>query len=115
DIILANAVLIAGHVHIMDRAVLAGAVACHHFVRIGKMAYIGGMSRVVHDVPPFTKVSGGERVRVRALNAVGLVRGGAPEQEIELLRDVFNALFRRKTALAPVLASLDAPAGSLAA
>ena len=91
DIIMANAVLIAGHVEVGDRSVLAGAVACHHFARIGRMAYVGGMSRVVHDVPPFTKVAG-ERVRVRALNLVGLQRAGVPEPEIdELKRPMLSA------------------------
>jgi UDP-N-acetylglucosamine acyltransferase len=112
DIVMANGVLIAGHVHVGDRAVLAGAVAVHHFVRIGRLAYVGGMSRVVHDVPPFTKVAG-ERVRVRALNVIGLQRGGVAADEIEALRELFNALFRRKTALASAVAALDAPAGGM--
>ena len=111
EIVMANAVLIAGHVHIDDRAVLAGAVACHHFVRIGRMAYIGGMSRIVHDVPPYTKVSG-EHMRVRALNLVGLQRGGIPVGEIEELKRVYAALFRRNSPLASVLATLEAPAGT---
>ena len=114
EIIIANAVLIAGHVHIGDRAVLAGAAACHHFVRIGRMAYVGGMSRVVHDVPPFTKVSG-ERVRVRALNLVGLQRATVAEAEIDELKRVFAALFRSKTALALTLSTIETPAGTLAA
>ncbi len=114
EIILANAVLIAGHVHIGDRAVLAGAVACHHFARIGRMAYVGGMSRVVHDVPPFTKVAG-ERVRVRALNVVGLQRAAIPEEQIEELKRVYSHLFRKQAALAAAVATVEAEAGSLAA
>jgi UDP-N-acetylglucosamine acyltransferase len=114
DIVMANGVLIAGHVNISDRAVVAGAVAFHHFVRVGRMAYVGGMSRVVHDVPPFTKVSG-EPVRVRALNLVGLRRGTVPDQEIEQLKELYNLLFRRKTALLSAIASAEAPAGTLAA
>ena len=114
DLIIANAVLIAGHVHIGDRAVLAGAVACHHFARIGRMAYVGGMSRVVHDVPPYTKVAG-ERVRVRALNVVGLQRGGVSEAEIEELKRVYHELFRKQAALAAAVAQVTAPTGSLAA
>jgi UDP-N-acetylglucosamine acyltransferase len=114
DVVMANAVLIAGHVHVHDRAVLAGAVACHHFARIGRMAYVGGMSRVVHDVPPFTKVAG-EKVRVRALNVVGLQRSGVPAEQIEDVKRVFNALFRRKVPLATVLATIEAPAGTFAA
>ncbi len=114
ELIIANAVLIAGHVHIGDRAVLAGAVACHHFARIGRMAYVGGMSRVVHDVPPFTKVAG-ERVRVRALNVVGLQRGGVPEAEIDELKQVYHQLFRKQAALAAAVAETKAAPGSMAA
>ncbi|MSR45617.1 MAG: acyl-ACP--UDP-N-acetylglucosamine O-acyltransferase [Planctomycetes bacterium] len=114
DIIIANAVLIAGHVHIGDRAVLAGAVACHHFARIGRMAYVGGMSRVVHDVPPFTKVAG-ERVRVRALNVVGLQRSGIAEAEIDDLKRVYHELFRKQAALAAAVAEVQVTPGTLAA
>lgn len=114
DIIIANAVLIAGHVHIGDRAVLAGAVACHHFARIGRMAYVGGMSRVVHDVPPYTKVAG-ERVRVRALNVVGLQRGGVAAAEIEELKRVYHELFRKQAALAAAVATVTVTPGTLAA
>jgi len=113
DITMANAVLIAGHVEIGDRCVLAGAVACHHFARIGRMTYVGGCSRIVHDVPPFMKVAG-DRVRVRALNLVGLQRAGVKDEEIEELKRVYNLLFRRKTALSQVLPNVEAPPGSLA-
>ncbi len=114
DIIMANAVLIAGHVQIADRVVIAGAAACHHFARIGRMAYVGGMSRVVHDVPPFTKVAG-DRVRVRALNIIGLQRGGVPEAEIDELKRVYQLLFRKQAALASAIATVTAPPGSIAA
>ena len=113
DIIMANSVLIAGHVNIGDRAVIAGAAACHHFVRVGRMSYIGGMSRVVHDVPPFTKVSG-ERVRVRALNLVGLQRAGVSVDQIEELKRIFHALFRKQAALRTALPTLSATDGTMA-
>lgn len=111
DTIISNAVLIAGHVHIGDRAVLAGGVACHHFVRIGRMVYVGGMSGVLHDVPPFTKAAG-DRARVRALNLVGLHRAGMVEAEIEELKRVFNLLFRRKAAISQVLPSIETKSGT---
>ncbi len=114
DIIMANGVLIAGHVEIGDRCVIAGAVACHHFARIGRMTYVGGRSGILHDVPPFMKVAG-DRVRVRALNLVGLQRAGVNETEIEELKRVYNLLFRRKAALSQVLPTVEVPPGSLAA
>jgi len=113
EIIMANAVLIAGHVEIGDRCVIAGAVACHHFVRIGRMTYVGGRSGIVHDVPPFMKVAG-DRVRVRALNLVGLQRAGVKDDEIEELKRVYNLLFRRKAAMSQVLPTVGAAPGTLA-
>jgi acyl-[acyl carrier protein]--UDP-N-acetylglucosamine O-acyltransferase len=56
----------------------------------------------------------GDRVRVRALNLVGLQRAGVKDEEIEELKRVYNLLFRRKTALSQVLPTVEAAAGSLA-
>jgi UDP-N-acetylglucosamine acyltransferase len=92
-IIMANNVLLAGHVHIGDGVVLNGAAAAHHFVSIGRLAYVGGLSRVVHDVPPFVKTEGSPS-RARALNAVGLKRNGFSEDVIETLEASFRSLFR---------------------
>jgi UDP-N-acetylglucosamine acyltransferase len=52
-VILGNAVQLAGHVIIDDRATLSGLSGVHQFVRIGRHAFIGGCSRVSKDIPPF--------------------------------------------------------------
>lgn len=51
-VVFANHVLLAGHVRVGDRAVLNGACACHHFVTVGRLSYVGGLTRVTQDVPP---------------------------------------------------------------
>src|SRR5262245_49750339 len=105
-VIMANNVLLAGHVCVGDGAVLNGAVAVHHFASIGRLAYIGGLSRVVHDAPPFLKTEGSPG-RPRALNTVGLRRNGFTTAPIETLEAAFRTVFRSGK---PILAALrDVP------
>jgi UDP-N-acetylglucosamine acyltransferase len=52
--IFANNATLAGHVTVEDKAVIGGIVAIHQFVRIGKLSMIGGCSKVVQDIPPFS-------------------------------------------------------------
>src|SRR6266568_216540 len=53
SVIMANNATLAGHVVVEDYAVIGGLSAVHQFVRIGKLAMIGGCSKVVQDIPPF--------------------------------------------------------------
>ncbi len=92
DVIIANAVQMAGHVTIEDRAVISGLVPIHQFVRIGTFAFVGGGSRVNQDVPPYTKAVGNP-VHLYGLNSVGLQRAGfAPEVKLALKR-AYRLLF----------------------
>ncbi len=92
DVIIANAVQMAGHVHVGDRAIVSGLVPIHQFVRIGTYAFVGGGSRVNQDVPPYTKAVGNP-VRLYGLNSVGLQRAGF-EPEVKLaLKRAYRLLF----------------------
>jgi len=111
-IVIANAVQLAGHVLVEDHANLGGATAAHHFVTIGQFSYVGGMTRLVHDVPPFMLVEGNP-ARVRKVNTVLLARHHFPEAQVEHLKDAYRRLFRggRRTEDLPpptVAAALDA-------
>jgi len=94
DVIIANAVQMAGHVTVEDRAIISGLVPIHQFVRIGTFAFVGGGSRVNQDVPPYTKAVGNP-VHLYGLNSVGLQRAAfAPEVKLALKRAyrlVFNS------------------------
>ncbi len=94
DVIIANAVQMAGHVTVDDRASISGLVPIHQFVRIGTYAFVGGGSRVNQDVPPYTKAAGNP-VHLYGLNSVGLQRAGfAPDVKLALKRAyrlVFNS------------------------
>ncbi|MBU0676161.1 MAG: acyl-ACP--UDP-N-acetylglucosamine O-acyltransferase [Proteobacteria bacterium] len=88
-VIMANAASLAGHVLVEDRANLGGFVAVHQFNRIGCYAYIGGMSGLTKDVPPYTIVAGTRnQMRIAGINRIGLKRNGfTPEQ----IRDIYGA------------------------
>ena len=75
EVIIANAVSLSGHVHIESQARISGLLGIHQFVHIGQLAMVGGMSRIVRDVPPYMLVEGNP-ARVRTLNQVGLKRAG---------------------------------------
>lgn len=92
-IILANGVLLAGHVLVEENVNVSGGAAAHHFVTIGAFAYIGGMSRMVQDVPPFMILEG-HPSRVRGVNVIGLQRGGVAEKDVEELREAFKRVWR---------------------
>jgi UDP-N-acetylglucosamine acyltransferase len=93
EVILGNNVLPAGHVHIGRKAILSGGCALHHFTTVGEYAFIGGLSRIVHDVPPFMIVEGNPS-EVRSVNLVGLRRAEFTNALIEQLREAYRLIFR---------------------
>jgi UDP-N-acetylglucosamine acyltransferase len=92
-IIMGNNVLLAGHVLVNQQANISGGAAAHHFVTIGAYVYIGGMTRIIQDVPPFMILEG-HPSRVRGVNVIGLQRGGFDEDAVELLRHAFRKIYR---------------------
>lgn len=90
---LANCVTLAGHVHVDDKATLGGFAGIHQFCKIGGMVMIGGMSKIVKDVPPFIMIDGNPAC-VIGLNSVGLRRNGVPRESITAMRNMFKMFFR---------------------
>jgi len=107
--VISNAVLLAGHIAIGDCVVLSGAVAIHHFVTVGEYSFIGGMSRVVRDVPPFL-VTEGDPAEARTVNVVGLRRNGFSEERIAALDDAVRAIFRSGEPMSGTLLKLQSGA-----
>jgi UDP-N-acetylglucosamine acyltransferase len=93
SVILSNVVQLAGHVTIEDRAIVSGLSAVHQFARIGRHSFIGGMSRVSKDIPPFLKAVGNP-VKLYGLNTIGLQRSGMDEETIRELKRAYRLLFR---------------------
>lgn len=108
--ILANGATLAGHVIVEDRAIIGGLVAVHQFVRIGKLAIIGGCSKVVQDVPPYSTCDG-HPAQFRGLNLVGLERTGVPSGTIRTLKQIYRFLYRmglsKEHALEKILEEVD--------
>ncbi len=98
-IIIANGTLLAGHVHVADHASLSGGCAVHHFVSIGSYSFLGGLSRALHDVPPFMLVEG-LPARPRCINIVALKRNHFSPASIDSLAAAHRLLYRSKVGLA---------------
>lgn len=105
NVILGNNVMLAGHCLVDEYANIAGAAGAHHFVTVGAYAYIGGMTRMVRDIPPYM-IAEGHSARVRGVNVIGLQRAGHKEEDVEELRNVYRRLFRSGAAIRPVLEEL---------
>ena len=93
-VIIANAVGLSGHVIIEDQAIIGGMTGIHQFVKIGRLAMVGGASRVIKDVPPFT-LSEGNPLEVSTLNTVGLERAQISEASQAALKSAFKLMYRQ--------------------
>lgn len=93
NITMANYVGISGHVLIEDKVVFGGFVGVHQKVRIGKLAMVGGMSKVVQDVPPFAIVDG-RPAKVCDLNVIGLRRSNISSKVRTEIRQAYKLLYR---------------------
>jgi UDP-N-acetylglucosamine acyltransferase len=85
--------MLAGHVVVQDGVNLAGGAGVHHFATLGTCAYIGGLSRITRDVPPYTIVEG-HPSRVRGINAIGLKRAGLDDETILAVKSTYKRLFK---------------------
>ena len=106
EVIIANSVAIAGHVTIESMAIISGVLGIHQFVHIGRMAMVGGMSRISRDVPPYMMVEGNP-AKVRSLNLTGLKRRGLSNNEIRELKKAFSYLYLKKMPVKDAIAQLD--------
>jgi UDP-N-acetylglucosamine acyltransferase len=105
-VILVNGTQLGGHVTVEDKAILAGLAAVHQFARIGKYAFVGGMSRVAKDVPPFTKAVGNP-IKLYGLNTVGLQRNGFPEPVVRELKRAYRLFFRSELNVSQAMARAE--------
>jgi UDP-N-acetylglucosamine acyltransferase len=92
DITLSNGVQLGGHVEVGNGVILGGLAAVQQFSRIGKYAFISGLSGVSADVIPYG-MAVGLHVRLGGLNLIGLRRRGIPRANIHALRAAFRAIF----------------------
>src|SRR5579872_7460710 len=91
--VICSCALVAGYVEIEDQAFISGGVVIHQFSKIGRLAMIGGNTRVNSDVPPFFLYSG-FNVEAKGLNLVGLKRAGYKASDVAVLKKAYQILYR---------------------
>ncbi len=107
NVVIASCALIAGYVEVEDEAFISGGVVVHQFSKIGRLAMIGGNTRVNRDAPPFFRYSDFD-IAPSGLNLVGLRRAGLPKDELVALKAAYRLLYRSGLKLADALTRIEA-------
>jgi UDP-N-acetylglucosamine acyltransferase len=89
NVIIANAVLLGGHIHIGERAFLGGGFTLHQFCRVGRLAVVAGNEALSQDVPPFAAVRDRS---LKGYNAVGCRRAGLTPEAVVAIRAAYRCL-----------------------
>jgi len=97
-VIFANCATLGGHVEIQDHAILGGLVAVHQFSRIGGYAFVGGLSGIIKDIPPYV-IASGERAKLFGINIIGLKRHNFSPEAIDALRAAYKLIVRSSLTL----------------
>lgn len=92
-VVIASCALVAGYVEIEDQAFISGGVVIHQYSKIGRLAMIGGNTRVNSDAPPFFLYSD-FNIAPKGLNTVGMQRAGFTGEEIAELKRAYRILYR---------------------
>lgn len=92
-VIMANSSQLAGHVIVENFAIIGGMTPVHQFVRIGSYAMVGGLSRISHDIPPYT-IGGGIPYRLGGINLIGLKRHQFALETRSELAKAFKYIYR---------------------
>ncbi len=109
--IVANSVALAGHILVEDHVHLSGLAACHQFCRIGRLAFVSGLTGVAMDVAPYCTVAGA-RAELGGLNIVGMQRAGMTEEQIGRVKQAYKILFRSSLGVAEAIAQMEAELGA---
>ena len=101
-VIMSNNATLAGHVTIGDYAIIGGFTPVHQFSRVGCYAMVGGLSRITHDVLPYT-IGAGIPYKCGGLNRVGLKRHGFSRETRAILSQAFRIVYRSNLRLEEAL------------
>jgi UDP-N-acetylglucosamine acyltransferase len=103
--IMANAVQLAGHVHVGDWAILGGITGVHQFVRVGAHAMTGAGTTLIQDLPPYVMATGNP-ASPHGINVEGLKRRGFSDEDIQALRRAYKQVYKSGSTLAEALSAL---------
>lgn len=105
-VVMANYTGLSGHVTIEDWVILSGMCGITQFLRIGKHAFIGGMTGVRKDVAPYV-ILVGDPSEVRGLNLVGLRRRGFEGERLKAVMEAYKIYFESKLEKEQALVELE--------
>lgn len=105
-VIMSNLASCAGHAVVEDRVVIGGMAGVHQFVKIGRNAMVGGMSKLVQDVVPYTIVDG-HPAKVVGINSVGISRAGIPLESRHNIKKAYKILYRSGLTLTEAIAVIE--------
>lgn len=92
-IMSANAAL-GGHVWVEDHANIGWSVGIHQHCTVGTHCMIGFSSKITQDIPPYMLVDGNP-AEVKTYNKVGLERAGFRDEEIDLIKEIYQIMYRK--------------------
>ena len=94
QVILVNGVLLGGHVHVHDGAIISGNSVVHHFSTLGTLSFVSGGCRVPHDIPPYMLSAGSDDPEIKTINIVGMRRRGISSDTIRVIKRTHRLIFR---------------------
>ena len=106
--IFANYAALAGHVEVGDDATVGAFCAVHQFSRVGRFAFMGGMTAAPKDVLPFFKTSGVDKTRTYGVNTIGLKRKGFSDERLEDLKNIYRTLVSPRLNTTQALEAIEA-------
>ncbi len=107
DTVIASCALVAGYVEVEDQAFISGGVVVHQYSKIGRLAMVGGNTRVNSDLPPYFLYSD-FNVSAKGLNLVGLKRARFSTSDVAVLKAAYRLLYRSGLKLETALARIEA-------
>lgn len=107
NVILVNGVLLGGHVHVHNGAIVSGNSVVHHFSTLGTLSFVSGGCRVPHDIPPYMLSAGSDNPTIKTINLIGMRRAGISEPTIRTIKQAHRLLFREHAKVDAVRATFE--------
>ena len=92
NVIMSNAVQLAGEVVVDEFAVVGGGALVHQFCHIGAHVMLQGGALFNKDIPPFVK-AGREPIAYAGVNSIGLRRRGYSNETIRDIQEIYRYLY----------------------
>jgi UDP-N-acetylglucosamine acyltransferase len=105
-VIIANGTQLAGDVVVEDFAIIEGLCGVVQFRRVGTMAFLGGYTKAIKDIPPFM-IADGLDCQIRGFNKIGMERRGVSEESRNAIKEAYRILYRKKMPLAEALEMIE--------